>query len=86
MDRLSEERWRRQRLLAAAYVYEITYDSPIMSDPEFDQQCLAVDLSLGVDPATDVWWRENFKPSTGMWIHRYKDTEELDRLVKKFRE
>ena len=86
MDRLSEERLRRQRLLAAAYVYEITYDSPIMSDLEFDQQCLAVDLSLEVDPATDVWWRENFEPSTGMWIHRYKDTEELDRLVKKFRE
>lgn len=69
------ERRRRIRLTLAAYAYEFENDS-IISDAEFDQMCKQVDLTVETG-RLDQWWRDNFHPDTGQWIH---DHPELDKV------
>ncbi len=79
-DVAHEQRRIRLKILAAAYAYEIMNES-YMSDSEFDQMCRRVDLNVAVD-SHDQWWRDNFDPSTGSWVHRHPDKYGLRRLVK----
>lgn len=72
---------RIQRLAEAAYVYEFMADN-IMSDHEFDQESLAVEIDFhkeGVpDPILSSFMKTYFSPSTGMWIYNYPYKEGLD--------
>lgn len=73
------ETHRRMRLLIAAFAYE-RLNISIMSDHEFDMECLKVDLSIDTgNPRWDSWWRDNFDPSTGQWVHRHPDINGLHR-------
>lgn len=79
------ENRRRIRLAMAAYAYEILNDS-IMLDHEFDDECRRVDLTIDTAyPHWDDWWRENFDPSTGLWIHQHPDHAGLHRLIEQRR-
>lgn len=67
------ERRRRIRLTVAAFTYEYLSES-VMSDGEFDRECVAVDLSVDTGRADlDEWWRKEFTPGTGMWIRRHPE-------------
>lgn len=80
-DRVSEETRRRIRVSVAAYAYEILGES-IMSDGEFDSLCKQVDLSISTRrPDLDKWFRANFQPHTGMWIHTHPEKPRLFQLA-----
>ena len=70
----------RIRLSVAAWAYE-RHDHPIMSDAEFDHLALSIDLNKSTSrPDLDDWWRDNFNPSTGMWVLRHPESEGLERI------
>ena len=71
----------RIRLSVAAYAYEVM-GQPIMTDAEFDKLAKQIDLSINTRrPDMDKWFRENFEPHTGMWIHTHPEKRRLDRLA-----
>ena len=72
-SKVEKERRLRIRLAVAAYAYEKRNDS-IMSDSEFDKLCTQVDLSVDTgNTKLDSWFKKNFDPSTGQWIHKHPD-------------
>lgn len=72
---------RRIRVTVAAYAYEFEGD-PIMSDAEFDKLALEIDLSVDTGNETmDKWFRENFEPCTGSWVHKHPDKQGLRRVM-----
>lgn len=78
------ETQRRVHLTVAAYAYEIESVS-LIDDRTFDAECLLVDLAVDTArPDLDRWWRENFDPSTGMWIHQHPELEKVAALFNKF--
>ena len=67
------EREKRNRILLTlwAYAYEIK-NKPMVSDRLFD--CLATYIDPAIETGRlDEWWRENFNPATGMWIHNHPE-------------
>jgi hypothetical protein len=77
------ERRRRIVLAVAAYAYEFLNVS-LLSDADFDAECLLVDLSQTTgNTLMDAWWRENFDPNTGMWVHDHPDKRGLDRIARR---
>lgn len=67
------ERRRRILISVAAYAYEFESDS-IISDADFDDISRMIDVSrLTGRPNLDKFFRENFSPCTGMWVHRHPD-------------
>jgi hypothetical protein len=68
----------------AAYAYEFR-DTSIISDAEYDKLSLEVDLSVDTRrPDLDKFWRENFSPSTGQWIHKHPELDRLSQLYDLF--
>lgn len=79
---ISDEIRRRIRLSIAAYVYEC-FGEEIMSDSEFDNLALKVDLSIDTNrPDLDVWFRKEFSPYTGQWIHNHPDKARIIEISK----
>jgi hypothetical protein len=71
------ERRNRIRLSVAAFAYEFESDS-IMSDGDFDALAQTIDVTMATgNERMDMFFREQFSPHTGQWIH---DHPELDRL------
>lgn len=67
-----------------AYAYEIVGDS-VVSDEKFDAECKLVDLSVSTTrPDLDEWWKNNFTPHTGMWIHNHPELDFIKRLYERF--
>ena len=54
------ERRRRIRLSVAAYAYEV-HDDSVMSDGEFDKECLLVDISQTTEMKCDKCGNNTFK-------------------------
>lgn len=78
---VERERRRRIRLTVAAYAYEKENVS-LMTDDAFDKMALEVDPHLDTGNALlDKFFREEFSPHTGQWIHRHP---ELDKVAKWF--
>lgn len=72
----------RIKLCIAAYAYEYL-NRPIMSDAEFDQLSVNIDLSIKTRrPELDAWFKRNFEPHTGMWIHSHPEKNLLDYFAK----
>lgn len=83
---VEQERRNRIRAAAAAYAYEVDSD-PIMSDAEFDALCLKIRPEVATGDGTlDEFFRTEFDPSTGSWVHRHPDKAGLRRVVAVFRE
>ena len=76
----------RIRVAAAAYAYELEND-PILSDAEFDALCLTINPQVETgNPVTDKFFREEFDPNTGSWVHRHPNKEGLSKIVSIHRE
>lgn len=76
------EREVRRRITVAlwAYAYEVKND-PIATDHQFDMECRRINLSIDTPrPDLDKWFKENFNPSTGMWIHEHPDLKRIEEL------
>ena len=75
--------WLRIRLSVAAWTYE-KYDHSIMSDADYDRMSLEVDPKITTgNRKLDKFFREQFDPSTGSWIHRHPELEKIDHIAKK---
>jgi len=74
----------RIRLSVAAYAYEICNES-IMTDHEFDKKCLEIDPSIETgNKKMDKFFKEEFDPSTGQWIHKHPELAGIINIYKKF--
>jgi hypothetical protein len=74
----------RIKLSVAAYAYEIE-NSEIMSDAEFDKKCLEVDTSIDTGhEVMDRFFREQFDPSTGQWIHLHPELDKVKQTYNKY--
>ena len=68
-------------LSAAAYAYEYMNIS-IMTDAEFDVLSLKIDPQLSTgNKKMDKFFKKQFDPSTGMWIHKHPEKNKLRRIV-----
>ncbi|RID91843.1 hypothetical protein D2N39_11435 [Gemmobacter lutimaris] len=75
-----DETRRRVRLTLWAYAYEFRHDA-LVPDAVFDAEARRVDLSRSTSrPDLDQWWRDNFDPSTGVWIRRHPELTVVARL------
>lgn len=75
----------RIRLAVYAWAYEM-HDDPLVSDAEFDRLARAVDLSkTTARPDLDAWFRENFDPSTGIWVRSHPEPDGLERVYRMLR-
>lgn len=73
----------RIKLSVAAYAYEFEGDS-IMTDGEFDKQCRKVNVNFPTgNKRLDNWFKKNFDPSTGQWIHNHPDRKRLKQIYEK---
>jgi len=84
-EAVERQRRIRIRLALAAYAYEYDNDS-IMSDAEFDWLADQVipSIATGHDKM-DKFFKEQFEPDTGMWIHQHPEFNKLKRLYKSLR-
>lgn len=76
------ERERRLRIRSAlwAWAYE-KYDSPLVSDSKFDEECKAINPSVDTNnKIMDEFFRNSFSPHTGQWVHDHPEKDKLDKL------
>jgi hypothetical protein len=79
-DAIATERRRRIQLSMWAYAYEIAGE-PMVTDEMFDTTAAQSDVSISTGHI-DEWWRENFQPYTGCWIHSHPELAQLERRFK----
>ena len=78
------EKRRRIILAVAAYAYEFMGEM-LMSDSDFDAECLKVNLQQPTgDAYMDEWFQNNFEPCTGMWVHHHPGKARLHQLAASF--
>jgi hypothetical protein len=74
------ERRNRIKLAVAAYAYEFDNTS-IMSDADFDELAKQIDPQVSTGHAViDQFFRTQFQPDTGQWIHRHPELERVKQL------
>jgi len=75
----------RAQVALWAFAYEIMNDS-IVSDAVYDTRCLEVDLSVTTNrPDLDEWFKGNFQPYTGAWVHAHPEKIKLASLYERLR-
>ncbi len=75
---------RRIKLSIAAYSYEFC-DHSIIDDATFDKMCSEVDLSIDTgSKKLDKWFKKEFDPSTGQWIHKHPELDKIRILYEKY--
>lgn len=71
---------RRIRLSIWAYAYE-SKNVSLVPDGLFDPESMMVDLTMMTDrPDLDAWFRKEFEPCTGMWIHKHPELDRIEEL------
>jgi len=77
----------RMKLSAAAYAYEFEpEEKPLCSDEEFDEASKMIDLSILTSrPDLDAFFKEHFNPSTGVWIHKHPELDQVREYTKRLR-
>lgn len=79
------ERRRRIRVAVWAYAYEIE-DKPLVSDAQFDQECLLVNPEMKTGHQTlDRFFKMQFSPHTGQWVHNHPEWRKLKKLAARIR-
>lgn len=64
----------------AAYAYEIDNNS-IMSDAEFDEKCLLIDLEMKTgNRKMDNFFKKHYDASTGQWIHKHPQLPQIRKI------
>ena len=78
------ERRNRIKLTVAAYAYEFVNTS-IISDANFDQLAMQITLQMDTGNAVlDTFFRTEFQPDTGQWIHKHPELEKVKQLYQRF--
>ena len=85
LDAVDYQRRIRIKLSIAAYGYEFDSKS-IMSDSEYDMLSRDVDCSIltGRDDL-DLFFKEEFVPDSGMWIHKHPELDKVKALYNKYK-
>lgn len=82
---IEHERRNRIYLSVYAYLYEFEHNSPI-SDDEFDELSLAIKPEMETGhPVLDKFFREEFDPSTGMWIHKHPELDKVREFIERMK-
>lgn len=80
------ERRRRINVALWAYAYEV-HDDSLVSDGKFDETCLEIDLSVNTgDRRMDIWFKNNFFPDSGVWVHKHPHLDRLEELYQSLKE
>ena len=83
-SKIEVETRNRIKLSIAAYAYEFENDS-IISDHEFDQLALKIDLKVRTrDTGMDKFFIKNFTPDTGMWVRNHPNLIRIKQLYEKW--
>lgn len=78
------ERRNRIKLSVAAYAYEFDNTS-IMTDAEFDEFALLIEPQVSTGHAIlDQFFRTEFQPDTGQWIHKHPELDRVKYVYEKF--
>lgn len=81
---VENEMRNRIRVCMFAYAYEFNAVS-LVSDADFDKLCLKIRTYLNTNrPDLDDWFRKNFNPWTGQWIHNYPELDKIKALVERY--
>lgn len=81
---IEKERRLRIKLSVAAFAYEYR-NSEIISDSEFDKLCLKVNTNLDTaNKLLDKYFKEQFDPSTGQWIHKHPELNKIEDIYEKY--
>lgn len=71
----------RIKVALAAYAYEIL-SQPIMSDGDYDRLAKRINPDkLTGNKVMDDFFRQHFKPHTGMWIHDHPEKSGLANIL-----
>lgn len=81
-DDVKTEIRNRIRVALAAWAYE-KHNTSLMTDDEFDKLCLSIrpDVVTG-NAEMDKFFREEFDPSTGLWVHEHPGRLRLESLFR----
>lgn len=80
---ISRQIWLRIRVAVAAYSYEYLAHS-LISDAEFDALCQEIDVSIDTQrPDLDEWFRREFHPDTGQWVHAHPEKAKLQFIAER---
>jgi hypothetical protein len=73
---------RRNRILLSLYAYSYEYQNDsLVSDGEFDALCGKIDTSIDTgNELLDTFFRAEFSPDTGMWIHKHPERDKLENM------
>jgi hypothetical protein len=72
----------RLRIRVAIYAYSYEYEADaLVSDAEFDDLCSQVNLEINTRrPDLDKWFRSEFNPYTGQWIHNHPELDKIKEI------
>ena len=75
------ERRRRIAVAVWAYAYEIDND-PLVPDRTYDDWARRIDPAVSTGNAElDPFFRTQFSPHTGMWVHKHPGLDRLNELA-----
>lgn len=85
-NKKEQEIKRRINVSLWAYAYEVENDS-LVSDGKYDSECLKVDLSISTgNKIMDKFFKNEFDPDTGLWIHKHPQIEGIKFIYEKYHE
>jgi hypothetical protein len=74
----------RIKLSIYAYAYEMA-DESLVPDHVFDKLCLEVKPEIVTgNKKLDNFFKKEFDPSTGQWIHKHPELNKITELYKKY--
>lgn len=74
---IDPEKRNRIRVAVAAYAYEFESDQ-VMSDAEYDELARSIDPRVETGhEVLDEFFRTDFSPVTGQWVHAHPERDKL---------
>jgi hypothetical protein len=56
-----------------------------VSDEQFDLECKKIDVTITTgNDIMDKWFKQEFDPCTGQWIHKHPQLKRLDALYQQY--
>ena len=83
-DEVSIQIRLRIKLSVYAYAYEVK-DTSLIDDHEYDKLSLEVDPTIETgNKKLDDFFKKEFDPSTGQWIHKHPELDKIAELYCKY--
>ena len=82
---VERERLRRINVTVWAYAYEVE-SNPLVDDATYDREALLIrpEMETG-NTLLDEFFRSEFSPHTGMWVHRHPEKHKLPEMCQRRR-